>query len=123
MKDLSSSLKSVINRNRVVRRLVELLFVFSLLQLVACGYSAPSTSGASGTTTVNGTVNSVALTSVNNGTGGLTNATAVVLTAPLGMNSLLLCGDQRSSFPANTAVQVSYTSGTYCSNLVSVNPL
>ena len=122
MKALSTSLKSAMHRRGFVRRSVELLFVLSLIQLVACGYSAPMNS-SSGSTTVNGTVSSVGLTSVNNGAGGLTSATAVSLTAPLGMNSLLLCGDQRSSFTMNASVQVSYTSGTYCSTLVSVNPL
>ena len=122
MKDLSTSLKSAMHRRGFVRRSVELLFVLSLIQLVACGYSAPMNS-SSGSTTVNGTVSSVGLTSVNNGAGGLATATAVALTAPLGMNSLLLCGDQRSSFTMNASVQVSYTSGMYCSTLVSVNPL
>jgi hypothetical protein len=76
-----------------------------------------------GTTVVNGTVSSVNLTSVSNGAGGSINATAVTLTVPMGMNSLVLCGDQRSSFMMNSSLQVSYTSGLYCSNLVSVKPV
>ncbi len=104
-------------------RVLQLLVLLSVGQLVACGYSAPPSNAPSGTQVVNGTVSSVGLTSVNNGSGGLTSATAVVLTVPLGTNSLVLCGDQRSQFTMNSSVQVSYTNGTYCSNLVSVAPM
>lgn len=111
-------------RNIVFRRIVELLFAISLTQLLACGsYGAGNMSGSVGTTVVSGTVSSVTLTSVANGVGGMMTATAVTLTVPMGMNSLVLCGDQRSSFTMNSSVQVSYTAGTYCSNLMSVKPM
>jgi hypothetical protein len=110
-------------RNIMLRRVFELLFLLSVSQLLACGgYNSNTTGGTSGTTVVNGTVSSVTLTSVLNGTGGTQTATAVTLTVPLGTNSLVLCGDQRTRFTMNSAVQVSYTGGTYCSSLVSVTP-
>jgi hypothetical protein len=106
------------------RRVVELLFALSLTPLLACGgYGAGNMASSAGTTVVNGTVSSVSLTSVNNGNGGLQTATAVALTVPLGSNSLVLCGDQRSSFTMNSSVQISYTSGVYCSTLVSVTAM
>ncbi len=104
-------------------RILELIIVLAVVQLAACGYSAPASNAPAGTQVVNGTVSSVGLTSVNNGSGGLQSATAVVLTVPLGNTSLLLCGDQRSQFTTNASVQVSYTNGTYCSDLVSVKPM
>lgn len=104
-------------------RILELIVVLAIVQLVACGYSAPPSNAPSGTQVANGTVSSVGLTSVNNGSGGLQSATAVVLTVPLGNTSLLLCGDQRAQFTMNSSVQVSYTNGTYCSDLVSVQPM
>jgi hypothetical protein len=108
----------------IAGRAAGVLFSLCLIvQLVGCGYSAPSMSNPSGTQLVNGTVSSVGLTSVNNGSGGLATATAVTLTVPLGTTSLVFCGDDRSSFTTNVAVQVSYTAGTYCSNLISVNPM
>jgi hypothetical protein len=79
-----------------------------------------STTGTN--TTVSGTVSSVALTSVNDGTGGLATGTAVTLTVVMGVNSLVLCGDQRSNFTMSSMVRVTTTPGTYCSTLVSVMP-
>ena len=109
---------------RVARAVAMLIFMILLIQLLACGaYSTPSMGINTGTTsTVSGAVSSVALTSVNNGMGGLTTATAVTLSVAMGVNSLVLCGDQRSSFTMNSMVQVSTTPGTYCSTLVSVMP-
>jgi len=104
-------------------RVLEVVLVLATIQLVACGYSAPPSNAPSGTQVANGTVSSVGLTSVNNGSGGLQSATAVVLAVPLGNTSLLLCGDQRARFTMNSSVQVSYTNGTYCSDLVSVQPM
>ena len=104
-------------------RVLEIIAVLAIVQLAACGYSAPPSNAPSGTQVANGTVSSVGLTSVNNGGGGLQSATAVVLAVPLGNTSLLLCGDQRAQFTMNSSVQVSYTNGTYCSNLVSVAPM
>jgi hypothetical protein len=104
-------------------RILELIVVLAVVQLVACGYSAPPSNAPAGTQVANGTVASVGLTSVNNGSGGLQSATAVVLTVPLGNTSVLLCGDQRAQFTMNSSVQVSYTNGTYCSELVSVQPM
>jgi hypothetical protein len=108
-------------RDIFFRRVVGLLFVLSLTQLLACGgYGGGNMGTPTGTTVVNGTVSAVSLTSVSNGSGGVQPATAVTLTVPLGMSSLVLCGDQRSSFTTNSSVRVSYTSGLYCSTLVSV---
>jgi hypothetical protein len=104
-------------------RIFELIVILAVVQLVACGYSAPPSNAPSGTQVANGTVSSVGLTSVNNGSGGLQSATAVVLAVPLGNTSVLLCGDQRAQFTMNSSVQVSYTNGTYCSDLVSVQPM
>jgi len=120
--DLSKNLKNSASRRNAFRLLFGLLLALSVMQLAACSYSAPNTPTASGDTTVNGTVNSVSLTTVLNSSGGTQPATSVVLTVPLGTNSLVLCGDQRTSFTLNASVNVSYTNGVYCSTLVSVTP-
>ncbi len=124
MKNLRSRVRAIIRGRDSFRRVVGFVVLIGVLQLlVGCGYSAPSVSNPSGTQVVNGTVSAVALTQVNNGTGGLTAATAVTLTVPLGTTSLVLCGDQSSKFATNASVQVSYTNGPYCSSLVSVTPM
>ena len=109
-----------IRNQRTTPLIAGLLLALSLTQLLGCGYSAPSMSNQQGTNIVNGTVSAVALTSVLSTSGGMQSATAVMLTVPLGTTSLVLCGDQTGRFAVNTSVQVSYTNGTYCSTLVSV---
>jgi len=109
-------------RKNLLRRLFTVLLALCLFQLLGCGYKS-SMNNTSGTTqSVSGTVSSVLLTSVANGVGGTTTATAVSLNVALGTSSLVLCGDQRTSFNMNATVTVSYMNGTYCSNLVSVKP-
>ncbi len=104
-----------------ILRSVLLLMLMS--GLVGCGYSAGNTStGPSGTQSVTGTVNSVGLTQVNNGSGGLQTATAVVLMEPLGTTNLVFCGDDRSSFTVNASIQVTYNNGVYCATLMTVTP-
>jgi len=118
MKDLLKSM-----RRRTFPLFLSFILTLTLTQLLACAYSAPSMTNPQGTNIVNGTVSLVTLTSVLSTSGGMQDATAVNLTVPLGTTSLVLCGDQRSSFAVNSAVQVSYTNGTYCSTLVSVQPM
>ena len=109
-------------QSSLLHRTFALLLVLGLLQLLGCGYKSMGNNATGPNQTVTGTVATVVLTSVNNGSGGLSTATAVTLNVALGSSSLTLCGDQRTSFTMNTAVTVSYTNGTYCSNLVSVKP-
>ena len=124
MNNLGSRLRAMIAGRHFWGRTIGFVIVIGIAQLlISCGYSAPSVSNPSGTQVVNGTVSAVALTQVNNGAGGLTSATAVTLTVPLGTTSLVLCGDQSAKFSMNASVQVSYTNGAYCSTLISVNPM
>jgi hypothetical protein len=109
-------------RQIVIRRLVEISLALGVIQLLGCGYKSSMNNTSGSTQSVSGTVSSVALTSVTNGAGGLTTATAVSLNVALGTSSLVLCGDQRASFSMSATVTVSYMNGTYCANLVSVKP-
>lgn len=109
-------------RTNVVYRSLALFVGLCVIQLGGCGYKSMGNNATGPNQSVSGTVAAVALTSVNNGSGGLTNATAVTLNVALGTSSLVLCGDQRNSFAMNATVTVSYMNGTYCSNLVSVKP-
>ena len=111
-----------LTKTTFVRVAFTLLFAALLVSSTGCSYSAPANNAPSGTQVATGTVNSVNLTSVLNGSGGMQNATAVVLAVPLGTDSLVFCGDQRASFTLNASIQVSYTNGVYCSNLVTVAP-
>jgi hypothetical protein len=122
MNFLCSSLNAQAGGRKPLQLLIGILLTLSVISLAACSYSAPNAPAATGTQTVNGTVSTVALTSVLSGSGGTQTATAVSLAVPLGSNSLVLCGDQRASFTLNASVQVSYNDGIYCSNLVSVTP-
>lgn len=97
--------------------------IMLLSQLLACGgIHVGAISNPSNVSVASGTVSVVHLTVVSNSNGTFVNVTAVTLLMPLGTNSLMLCGDQRSQFPTNSTVQVSYTPGQDCSNLVKVGP-
>ncbi len=109
-------------RHSFLRRCFELVLALCVLQLFGCGYKSMGNNATGPSQMVTGTVAAVALTSVNNGVGGLTPATAVTLNVALGTSTLTLCGDDRTSFTMNSTVTVSYTNSTYCSNLVSVKP-
>jgi hypothetical protein len=109
-------------RRSFLRRALNVLLAVCVIQLVGCGYKSMGNNPSGPTQNVSGTVAAVALTSVNNGSSGLTTATAVTLNVALGTSSLVLCGDQRTSFTSNAAITVSYMNGTYCANLVSVKP-
>lgn len=92
-------------------------------QLVGCsGVYVAGISNPSNVTVTTGSVSAVRLTVISNSSGTFVNITAVTLLMPLGTSSLMLCGDQRSSFPMNSTVQVSYTPGQDCSNLVKAGP-
>lgn len=114
----------------VLRRCAELLFLLFLSQLLACD-SSFRVAGAiqpSNVTVTTGTVSVVRLTVISNSNGTFFNVTAVTLLVPMGSNSLMFCGDQRSNFPMNTVVQVSFTAsqGSFsqgCTNLVNVTPV
>ena len=109
-------------RHFFLQRPLAMLLALGVIQLLGCGYKSMGNNATGPAQTVTGTVAAVTLTSVNNGAGGLSTATAVTLNVALGTSTLTLCGDDRTSFTMNSTVTVSYTNATYCSNLVSVKP-
>ena len=104
---------------RRCRSMILLGLLFS--QLLACGsFHVAGAILSSNVTTTSGTVSVVRLTVVSNANGTFVNVTAVTLLVPMGSDSLMLCGDHASSFTMNSNVQVSFTQGQDCSNLVMV---
>jgi hypothetical protein len=108
-------------RGFLLRRTAEILFGLLLSQLLACGsFRVAGAIQQSNATVTTGTVSVVRLTVISNSNGTFVNVTAVTLLVPMGSSSLMLCGDQRSNFVMNSNVQVSFTAGANCSNLVRV---
>jgi hypothetical protein len=108
-------------RDSLFRLIAEILFAVLVSQLLACsGVYVVGVSNPSNVTVASGTVSFVSFSVISGPNGTMVNVTAVTLLAPLGSNSLMLCGDQRSSFAMNSNVQVSYTTGQDCSNLLKV---
>jgi hypothetical protein len=108
----------------LLRRSAEIFVVLSLSQLIACGsFKVSGAIPPSGVFVSTGSVSLVRLTVISNSNGTFVNVTAVTLLVPMGSNSLFFCGDQRPSFVMNSNVQVSFTNGQGCSNLVNVAPV
>jgi len=110
-------------RYRNVWRASWLLLLPFLLLLAGCG--TIRVSGAlnqSNTSVSTGTVSFVHFTAIFDSKGTLINVTIVTLVATPAMNTFTFCGNQASQFTMNSAVQVSFTQGQSCSDLISVMP-
>jgi hypothetical protein len=104
-------------------RLLPLAFILALLILcvlvtVSCGDVFVRGAINPGTQSVNGTVSIVEL-SVDGGV----SITIITLSSNGMASTLNFCGDQRSQFPANSQVQVSFTPGSPCDNVLAVHLL
>ena len=101
-----------------------LLPAFSLALLMVCVMLSASCGNVfvrgainPGAQATNGTVSIVQFSS---GSGGV-SITIITLTSNGLANTLDFCGDQRSLFPANQQVQVSFMPGTACDNVLAVH--
>jgi len=97
-----------------------LLLLSLLLVLTGCGTFRVSGALNVNTSTSTGTVSFVHFTAIFDSSGTLINVTVVTLVTPPAMNTLTFCGNQSSQFTMNSSVQVSFTPGQTCSNLVAV---
>ena len=70
-----------------------------------------------GTQSINGMVSIVQSSADSGGV----SVTIITLTSNGMASTLDLCGDQRSLFPTNSQVQVSFMPGTPCDNVLSVH--
>ena len=106
-----------------LRRLAQVFLLFLLALVIGCGSSfhVSGALNAPNMTVAAGTVSFVQFTAIFDNNGALVNVTVVTLATPPMLNTFTFCGNQVSQFMMNSAVQVSFTSGTStCSNLVSV---
>jgi hypothetical protein len=100
-------------------KLVALLLTCILFQ--GCGtYFVGFISNQAGSQTISGTVNAVQLTSFRDITGETVTSTQVTFLTSDTATTLDFCGDQRSKFPQAQKVQAVFTSGVFCSVLVTV---
>ena len=104
-----------------LRRPERLLLVAVLLLLTGCGtFRVAGAINFSNTSVSTGTVSFVHFTAIFDSSGTLINVTVVTLAEPPVTNTFTFCGNQSSQFTMNSAVQVSFTPGQSCSNLVAV---
>jgi hypothetical protein len=94
---------------------IALLLVMTLLG-ASCGNVFVRGAINPGAQSVNGTVSIVEL-SVDGGV----SITIITFSSSGMANTLNFCGDQRSQFPANRQVQVSFTPGKPCDNVLAVH--
>jgi hypothetical protein len=100
-----------------------LLLIVLLSVLTGCGtFRVAGAINFSNTSVSTGTVSFVHFTAIFGDRGTLINVTVVTLVAPPVTNTFTFCGNQSSQFTMNSAVQVSFTPGQSCSNLVAVTP-
>ena len=110
-------------RYRNFRLPARLLLLPVLLLLTGCGtFRVSGALNASNTSISTGTVSFVQFTAIFDSKGTLINVTVVTLLAPPTTNTFTFCGNQASQFTMSSAVQVSFTPGQSCSNLVAVVP-
>jgi hypothetical protein len=70
---------------------------------------------------VSGTVSTVQLAFVNNGHGTSVTFTAVTFNSAGTATTINFCGDQRSVFPIDRSAQANFTTGLYCSTLITLS--
>jgi hypothetical protein len=102
-----------------MKRLLSLVVLSSLL-LSGCGAVFVGGALNGNTVTASGTVSIVHLTFASDGNGGSVTITVVTLLQTDGAQTLTFCGSQVSQFPMQAFVTTSFTSGSTCSNLLTV---
>jgi hypothetical protein len=100
-----------------VKRLLKPLFVFVLLMLgPSCGEVFVRGALISGSQTAIGVVSIVQFSVTDAGT----SITVVTLLQSAMANTLSFCGDQRSRFPLDQPVRVTFTPGSTCGSVVVI---
>ena len=103
------------------RRAPRLLLLALLLLLTGCGTVVVSGAFVPTNTSVSaGTDSFIHFTAIFDNSGAMINVTFVTLLAPPATNTFTFCGNQSSQFTMNSTVQVSFSPGQSCSNLVAV---
>ena len=93
------------------------LLLACLLTTVSCGAIFVRGAINTGTQTLNGTVSIVQFSADSEGI----SITIITLMSDGMANTLNFCGDQRALFPSHSQVQVSFTPGTPCANVLAVH--
>ena len=103
-----------------MRLLLAPLILLSFL-LAGCGQVFVGfVSNPGGTMRVSGTVSKVQLGFINDGHGTLITFTAVTFINAGSATTINFCGDEQSGFPINRLAQANFTTGTFCSTLITV---
>ena len=102
---------------RLLTSTLSLGLLACLLTTVSCGDIFVRGAIDTGTQSLNGTVSVVQF---NVGSDGVL-ITIITLTSDGMTNTVDFCGDQRALFPSNSQVQVSFTPGTPCANVLAVH--
>jgi hypothetical protein len=100
-----------------MNRLLVVLAVACLLTTVSCGYVSVSGAINLGTQSAAGTV-SIVQFSASSGEG--VSVTIITLTGNSSADTFNFCGDQRTQFPVDKQVQVSFTPGQPCATVLTV---
>ena len=103
--------------NRLLSTLSLGLLMACLLTTVSCGDIFVRGAINPGTQSLNGMVSVVQFSADSGGVA----ITIITLTSNGMANTLNFCGDQRSLFPSQSQVQVSFTPGTPCANVLAVH--
>ena len=103
--------------NRLLPTLCLALLILCVMLAVSCGDVFVRGAINAGSQSVNGTVSIVQFSTGS----GSVSITIITLTNSGTASTLNFCGDQRSLFPTNRQVQVSFTPGTPCDNVLAVN--
>jgi len=100
-----------------VKRLLSILLVFVVLMLSSsCGDVFIRVALNSGTETAAGIVSIVQFSSTDGGT----SITVVTLMQSAAAKTLTFCGDQRTRFPMDQVVQVTFTPGSSCGSVIVI---
>lgn len=100
-----------------MNRLLVVLVLACLLTTVSCGDIFVSGAINPGTQSAAGTV-SIVQFSASSGSG--VSVTIITLTGNSTANTLNFCGDQRTLFPVNKQVQITFTPGQPCATVLAV---
>lgn len=100
-----------------MKRLLSILLVFVVLMLSAsCGDIFVRGALNSGTETAAGVVSIVQFSATSGGT----SITVVTLMRSGAADTLTFCGDQRTRFPMDRAVHVTFTPGSSCGSVIVI---
>lgn len=99
------------------RLLLLALLILLVLLTVSCGDIFIRGAIHPGAQSLNGTVSIVQFSADSGGVA----ITIITLTSAGMANTLNFCGDQRALFPSHSQVQVSFTLGTPCANVLAVH--